>query len=312
MKVLLVAKPWRGGLANYVYAALNTLFPGRVEWVSTRPISIAEKVSYRANRKKWEKRLLDRVATKERDLAFFINHLPGFSGLEYHAGNVLWLTDGPNPAPGDYAPYAKVYLSDAGYLLNVAKVLPDECLGGELGFAFSPDIHHWHKSRSERKQLCFIGNKDHKRDPYMEALLNTGISFSVVGNYFLRHPLFWRHPGKFSPSVRNEKMGQIYADHQLSLNLHAKVVRQGTNMRTFECAGYGIPQLVEYRPGIEKYFEPEREILTFTETEEMLEKTKMLLADSELRKKLAANAMSRVEAEHTYVHRVQTVLDQLL
>ena len=308
-KVLLIAKPWRGGLARYIFLALEQLFPGRVEWVPTRPVSFADQLLYRLNKQRWEQLLVEKIRTADRDMALFLNHLPPFSSLTFHPGNVLWLTDGPDPSSGDFAPYAKVFLSDSGYLPNVARVLPNERLGGELGFAYSPAIHHWRKTRSERKQLCFIGNKDPKRDPYIEALLNSDIACSFVGNYFLRHRLFWRLPGSFSSSVSNEKMGLTYADHQLSLNLHAQVVRQGTNMRTFECAGYGIPQLVEYRPGLEKYFEADREILTFSGPEEMLDNAKKLLSDPEYRKKLAANAMSRAAEEHTYVHRMQTILE---
>ncbi len=310
-KVLLIAKPWRGGLARYVYLALEQLFPGRVEWIATRPDGWAEQLSYRCNKKLWEQLLLERVQTAERELAIFINHLPVFSSLEYHPGNVLWLTDGPSPTPGDYDPYARVYLSDAGYLTNVARVVAPERLAGELGFACSPEVHKADPGIAEKKQICFIGNKDPERDPYLEALLQSDYSVSIVGNYFLRHPFFWSYPTKFLPSVENEKMGQIYAAHQISLNLHARIVRQGTNMRTFESAAYGIPQLVEYRPGIENYFELEKEILTFSNTEEMLEKAKKLLGDKQFKKQLAGNAQSRVMAEHTYRHRVQTILDHL-
>jgi hypothetical protein len=307
-RILLVAKPWRGGLANYIYSALDELFPGQVEWMPTRPITLAGQLKYRKNKKKWELSLVEKLAARTRDLAFFINHLPSFSNLDYHPSNLLWLTDGPNPTKGDYAPYGKVFLSDPGYLENVANVLAPGQLGGELGFGYSPEVHCWKGARNENKELCFIGNKDPKRDSYIKALLQSKVDCSIVGNYFLRHPLFWQHARNFSPSVDNGKMGQIYANHKISLNLHAQVVRQGTNMRTFECAGYGIPQLVEYRPGIEKYFEPDREIVTFSDPTEMLEKMLWLLDDSESRKNIAKAAKQRTLSEHSYQQRLERLL----
>lgn len=306
--MLLVAKPWRGGLARYVFQSLEQLFPGRVEWIATRPVGPAEQFLYRLNKNRWEQLLVDRIRIAERDFAIFINHLPVFSGLEYHSGNVLWLTDGPNPAPGEYAPYAKVFLSDSGYLSNVAAVLPEERLGGELAFACCPETHQWDKPRPESKQLCFIGNKDLKRDSYLESILKTDVSFSVVGNYFFRHSLYWQYPSHFSPPVANERMGGIYANHKLSLNLHAQVVRHGTNMRTFECAAYGIPQLVESRPGLEDFFEPDREVATFKDCDELKEKLSWLLNDTEYRLKMAATAKTRALSEHSYRHRLMALL----
>ena len=310
-KVLLVAKPWRGGLADYVYRALNSLFPGRVEWIPTRPTSFSGRIAYRRNKKEWNRRLTEKIAAEKRNITFFINHLSDFSRLDYHPGNILWLTDGPSPVPGEYAPYAKVFLSDPGYLDAVASVVTEERLGGELGFACCPEIHKADTFRGESKGICFIGNKDPKRDAYIATMLKARQDITVVGNYFLRHSLFWRYPKSFLPSVENAKMGEIYANHKLSLNLHANVVRQGTNMRTFECAAYGIPQLVEYRPGLDKYFDLDSELLTFVDEIDMLEKARVLLSDNKKRNDLAKNAINRVLSEHTYENRLKTILKEI-
>jgi spore maturation protein CgeB len=311
MKILLVAKPWRGGLANYVYRALLDLFPGEVEWWPTRPVHLADRIAFLRNRKEWYGRLLERLAGANADALLFINHLKIFDALSARPQQVLWMTDSPRPAPGGYACYGKVCLSDAGYAAEVAAVV-GERFAGEVSFGYSPGIHLPPTDPRRARDLCFIGNRDPKRDRYLGALLAAGVRPTVVGNYFLRHPLFWRSPGCFRPAVANAAMGRIYARHRVSLNLHAQVVRRGTNMRTFECAAYGIPQLVENCPGLEAFFTPGEEIATFDGEENMLEALAWLLADPGRAAAMALRARRRALAEHSYHHRCITLLEGVL
>ena len=135
---------------------------------------------------------------------------------------------------------------------------------------------------------------------------------TIIGNYFLHHDIFWRCPWCFRPAVANEAMGRVYARHRLSINLHAQVVRHGTNMRTFECAGYGIPQLVENLPGLEKVFEPDREIATFAEEGEMLAVLDRLLNDPAGAEAMARRARRRAFREHSYHQRCIDLLAGIL
>ena len=109
---------------------------------------------------------------------------------------------------------------------------------------------------------------------------------------------------KFLPSVSNEKMYKLYNRHKLSINIHASVVRSGTNMRTFECAACGIPQLVEYRPGIDKYFDIEKEIIVFYSLEDLFEKIHIINDDKKLFN-LRTNSIQRAYLDHTYYNRVK-------
>jgi len=311
MRILLVAKPWRGGLAGYVHSALEGLFPGDVEWWPTRPLAPSARIGFRRNRREWYGRLQERLAGAEAEAMLFINHLAEFNELPRRSQQVLWLTDGPRPAPGDYACYGKVCLSDGGYAFEVG-ALTGERYSGEVSFGFSPDVHVPVEHRQRRRDLCFIANCDPKRDRYLEALFAAGVRPSVFGNYFFSHRLFWRYPGCFRPSVANTAMGRIYAGHRASLNLHAQVVRCGTNMRTFECAAYGIPQLIENRPGLERYFTPGEEIETFGDIEELQERLARLLAEPGRAEAMALRARRRAFAEHSYHHRCVALLEGIL
>jgi spore maturation protein CgeB len=107
-------------------------------------------------------------------------------------------------------------------------------------------------------------------------------------------------------------MGRVYAAHRISLNVHAAVVRAGTNMRSFECAAYGIAQLVEHRAQLERYFEPGVEIATYAEAQELQASLRSLLGDPARCADMATRARRRALAEHTYAHRARALLEPVL
>ena len=311
MKILLVAKPWKGGLANYLFRTLEELFPGEVLWLPTRPATARERWAYRRDKTSWQRRLLDKIRQTPCRAAIFVNHLPLFEELPRRPEHVLWLTDGPRPKEGELSPYGRVFLSDPGYAAEVIEAVGAERYAGELPFGCFPSIHRPQPGTADRG-VCFIGNRDPKRDEHLGRLLAAGVRPTIVGNYFLHHPLFWRHPGCFRPAVANERQGVVYARHRLSLNIHAAVVRRGTNMRTFEAAAYGIPQLVEYREGLETLFEPEREIAVYRTPDELPARVEALLADPEAASTMARRARERALREHSYRRRVAQMLADLV
>jgi hypothetical protein len=311
VKILLVAKPWRGGLAAYLKAAIDALVPGSAEWLPTYPLSLSERIAYRKNRSAWRRRLTRRVEESRFDAAIFINHLSDFEGLKPRDDYVLWITDDPRPVAGRKLPYARVYISDPGYRMEVAGLL-GERFQGVLDFACLPSVHRPLGRPRAGRGFCFIGNRDSKRDPYLRRLCLAGADIRVYGNYFPLHPLCWRFPGRFRPSVAVDGMASIYDRHLASINIHARVVKGGTNMRTFECAGYGIPQIVERLPGLESLFSPGEDLLTFATPDELLGQMARLAADSKLARSLAVSAARRVLAEHTYFHRAKRLLDDFV
>lgn len=312
MKILLIAKPWKGGLARYMYMALQDLFPGKIEWLSTYPRTLKERLEYTLNRETWKRGLTLKIKASCYSAAIFINYLSQFKELEYNPNHVLWLTDGPGLNIEELSPYGRIFLSDSSYEPELLRAINRERYAGELPFAHHPAIHRPVLCVSRQKDICFIGNKDSRRNQHISYLFRAGLRPTVVGNYFFHCPIAWRYPLLFRPAVTNKTMGMIYAKHRVSLNIHASVVHHGTNMRTFECAGYGIPQVVDYRSGIEAYFKPEEEILVYKELEEMPDQILRLLREPRLSKRLAKNASRRVLTDHTYYHRIITLLNGIV
>jgi spore maturation protein CgeB len=306
IRILLVAKPWQGGLSKYIFSALKEHKDVSAKIIHTYPITKLERLKYIQNKKKWLAELIKLINNTKYDLGIFINYLSDFKYLKNSNNNVLWFTDKPIILKAELRKFCQVYLSDMGYKKNL------DFLGnfaGELSFAHDSNFHFPQKSNSLfKKSLCSIMNKDIKRDHWLEKIAMENEIPDVYGNYFFNHSLFWKYPLKFHPSVRNKQMGNIYNQYEISLNIHASVVREGTNLRTFECAGYGIPQIIEYRPGLENFFEPEKEILTFSTIDEFNYQYKRLSSDKPLRKRLAMSSRRKVEASHNYKDRVDKIL----
>lgn len=298
-------------MAHYVSQALRRRFPDGFTWLPTYPVTLAERIAYHRDRRAWRARLVDRINTSSCDLAIFINHLGSFAQLDLGCPRLLWITDDPRPLREALPLYDRVYISDPGYAAEVRAAAGDRRYAGVLPFAMDPDIHVPHPGTGRGRDACFIANRDPKRDAVLKELLSFGQRLTVHGNYFLRSPLFFRHPWHFRPAVPLARMGRVYARYAVSLNIHAQVVRGGTNMRSFECAGYGIAQMVEYRPGIEELFLPGEEILTYTSVDELRSGLERLQRDPQLAARLARNAHQRVLSEHTYHHRIDRLMSGL-
>jgi spore maturation protein CgeB len=313
MRVLLVYKPWRGGLGEYVRAALmDCLGPDNVTTIATRPQTMPEKIARAADRKGWETRLIDRINTTAYDAAIFIQPLSCFSALTHASKNIVWQVDDAKVSDALLRSMGHIFISDPGYEAPARHAIPPAQFAGVLPFAMLPALHTpATKPAAKPSPMCFIANRDTKRSAWLSAILAAGNPCHIYGNYFMHDPLFFRHPLSFRPSVANAQMQHIYARHRISLNIHADVVQGGTNMRTYEAAGYGIAQLVEYRPGLETLFTPDEEIACFTSMDEWNTQRERLLNDGAFAQRLADNARARVLAEHTYQHRIHTMLSRV-
>jgi spore maturation protein CgeB len=104
-------------------------------------------------------------------------------------------------------------------------------------------------------------------------------------------------------------MAREYHTARIGVN-HA--VRDDLNMRTFELASLGVPQLCDSRMvGLEECgFEPFVHYLPYASAEEAVEVVRKYVADSELWM-MAENAKTLVRAQHTYVHRAKQMLADL-
>lgn len=185
-----------------------------------------------------------------------------------------------------------------------------------------PEIHRpLNLSDNDRQQygsdVCFIGGVSKRfhsarramleylveQCPELEVKLWGGYRWHVADSPLLR---VWR--------------GQIWGEEQvkalnatkIGLNFHVDhqpgELDRGLNLRAFELAACRVFQLLQRVPGVEEFFEEDKEIVCFDTKEEMVDKVRYYLKHEEARQRIAQAAYERVLRSHTWQHRVQHML----
>jgi spore maturation protein CgeB len=106
--------------------------------------------------------------------------------------------------------------------------------------------------------------------------------------------------------------GRVISEARINLNItrraHASVPASST-ARPFELAMAGATIVSNPYDGIERWFEPGRELLVVSSTDEAVEAYRELLDDPARAEELGRAARERALDEHTYVHRARRLLE---
>ena len=115
--------------------------------------------------------------------------------------------------------------------------------------------------------------------------------------------------------ISTEDAVRIFNATSVNLNLHSSTWIDGVdprgdfvNPRTFELAAAGAFQLVDRRALLPALLVPDVEVATFAAAGELRERVRYYLAHPDERAAIAAAGRGRVLAEHTYRHRMETLL----
>lgn len=150
--------------------------------------------------------------------------------------------------------------------------------------------------------IAFVGSHEPFRARAVEAVRDLGV-------------VAWG-PGWPRGPVYGEDFIGAFSNASLGLNIHqffgepASESRYGTgaNRRVFELAGIGTAQLCDAKADLARNFAEDREIVTFRSAGELHEKAVWLLGAPGERAALAERARSRALAEHTWRHRLESLL----
>ena len=150
--------------------------------------------------------------------------------------------------------------------------------------------------------LGFVGSRDAVRERVVQALDDLGLV--VCG------------PGWPRGAVYGDAFVRALAGAAVGVNIHQQfgpggdVTRYGAgaNMRVFELAAVGTPQLSDAKADIARHFTPGREIVLYRSIAELRARARELLADEPARRSLAAAARERTLREHTWRHRLEELL----
>jgi spore maturation protein CgeB len=174
----------------------------------------------------------------------------------------------------------------------------------ELYCSVDPFLYYF-ESHDREWDLGYIGTYSEDRQPALERLLIDPARSWPAGRFVVAGPLYppsidWppnlRRIEHLPPSAHRA----FYNSQRFTLNVTRRdMIRAGysPSVRLFEAAACGVPIISDYWPGLEEIFEPEREILLATSSDDMLRYVRET-AEAE-RRKIAGRARARVLRQHT-------------
>jgi Glycosyl transferases group 1 len=164
------------------------------------------------------------------------------------------------------------------------------------------------------KDVFFYGYGDKFRREWMRELVGESsrrlpeVDFALGGADFRGDVGRARLVG----DVPFNSFNRAISGSRLNLNItrrsHATVYASSTS-RPFELAAAGAAIVSNPVEGIERWFEPERELVVVSSANEAVEAYRELLADPAAAAELGRRARERVLDEHTYVQRARRLLD---
>jgi spore maturation protein CgeB len=171
-----------------------------------------------------------------------------------------------------------------------------------LAFGCDPEYLRAPAAAVPTAPLGFVGSRDPVRERVVQALDDLGLAI-------------WG-PGWPRGAVYGDAFVRALAGAAVGVNIHQQFgpggdpsrYGAGANMRVFELAAVGAPQLSDAKPDIARHFTPDHEIVLYRSIAELRARARELLGDESARRSLAAAARERALREHTWRHRLEELL----
>ena len=120
-----------------------------------------------------------------------------------------------------------------------------------------------------------------------------------------------RHRSILQPErfVPDREAAKIFSAAQIGLNIHSGQSHLGgLNARTFDLLAAGSFQMVDALPGMEELLEPGKEVAVYRSPREAADLARHYLKHPQERSAIAERGRRRTLAQHTYLHRIRSIL----
>jgi hypothetical protein len=162
--------------------------------------------------------------------------------------------------------------------------------------------------------VFFYGYGDKFRREWMQALVGEpsraleDVDFALGGRDFLGDVGRARLVGDVAFNTFTRAISAARVNLNITRRPHATVEGSST-CRPFELAAAGAAIVSGPHAGIERWFEPGRELLLVSSADEAVAAYRELLGDAGAAEELGRRARERVLDEHTYAHRARQLLE---
>ncbi|SDK72878.1 spore maturation protein CgeB [Maridesulfovibrio ferrireducens] len=126
------------------------------------------------------------------------------------------------------------------------------------------------------------------------------------------HVLLDKNGWRYLPSLDYyADLPAFYPMSDVSFNCTSRQMKGAVNQRIFDVPACGGFILTDYREQMENLFEPDSEIISYSNVKEIPQIMERCLGDKKMREKVSAAARKRILSEHTYEHRLLSLLDKM-
>lgn len=175
-----------------------------------------------------------------------------------------------------------------------------------------PKLHKKMKLNSKGQReygadVCFVGTLTRERQEILKQLANFDIK--IWGDIPKKIGLMKELKRFYKGEAFGEKMVKIFNASKIVLNFQPKGMGSAGNMRTFEIPGCGAFQLADKVDA--RWFVPNKEIVIFTDINDLRAKIRYYLDCEQERKNIAEKGFQRAHKQHRYDDRFKVLLSKI-
>ena len=108
-----------------------------------------------------------------------------------------------------------------------------------------------------------------------------------------------------------DEMPLIFHNSKINLNITSRTIESGISQRVFDILACGGFCLTNYQPEIDEFFEDGKELVMYTDVEDMLNKVEYYLEHEEERIKIAQNGYKKLQTQFDIKDRIVELLNMI-
>lgn len=113
------------------------------------------------------------------------------------------------------------------------------------------------------------------------------------------------------PVASLTEMPKIFHLSRINLNMTIKPIQTGLPLRIFDILGCGGFLMTNFQAELPEYFDIGTDLEAYSSMEELVEKCAYYLEHEDVRRQIAENGYRKVCEQHTYIHRIKKMIEEL-
>jgi spore maturation protein CgeB len=262
-----------------------------------------------------KKIILDNIKRYKPDLVFSIDDLGTCEELfNYNIPIVTWYTDDPSLFKRRRAfspkPNYVVFIWDRSY----QDILFNEGFKNIFWLPHATNPHIFKKINLPKEvkerfsaEVNFVGSSAdiHRRSIISKINASKVDIFGDEGWKSLENPnIVYR--GRID---YKKELPLLYNASKINLNVNVSQMKNSSNNRVFDIPACKAFLLTDYKEDLEELFQIDEEIIVYRDVPQLNELITYYLNHGEERRRIAEKAQKKVLSKHTYIHRMQRVLE---